>query len=384
MFDEKRQVAVPTLFQSFFAHGTGQTLFSPNALDVDIDIKRYAGEKRAALVRRGKQIRSIEGFKNDTQVERFTTIQRAFPLIEEEANIGADQLYFRDAGEMPHQNKTTMMRLRNRLSQLHAEQIARTLRTCEYLASQSILEGEMPAILGTTDTDSIYDFKRKSTHIYNVATPWTGAADIMGDFNDAWDLIRVDAHRNARVALLSGSTMAALIANDTIAGLADNRRFQMVSIGDLANVPSDLRWMIEAGAVLQGRMFTDKGHEFWLFTYETGRYDLSGTSTKYLPDGQVLIFDPDARCDRYFGPDDKLPMTPSKARVYTEYMGLPPGLAPAPANVKNMGAVLNPAMFYFDIREGHEGKTLTLRSQAAPIFAPTETDAFVTLKQVTV
>ena len=51
---------------------------------------------------------------------------------------------------------------------------------------------------------------------------------------------------------------------------------------------------------------------------------------------------------------------------------------PMPANIKGSGTLM-PNMFHSDAYMAANGKALTVRTQAAPIFATTMTDAFVTI-----
>lgn len=379
-FMEAEKVNVPTLFQSFFGRGDGRTIFSRSALDIDIDIQRYNGRKLARMVPRGTDTRHINGIQKNTQNEKFTTISRVFPLIEEEADYESNQLYYRNAGEAPYEGRMPLDRLRARAADMHREHIRRIARTFEYLASQSILTGEMPTIIGTTDTNKIYDFYRLATHTFSAPTAWNGVSpDILNDFDTAWSLIYNDAYMMADVALLGGAAMSALISSGTIETLADNRRYRKVEIGDMPS-PQNMQWLIDAGAVLQGKILTNRGHTFYLFSYESGIYEnLAGTDTRYMPDDQCLIWASDARCDRYFGPDDKLPNIAAQDQIYQQYLGITSGLGPIP-QIMNRGMVISPEMFYFDLY-GHEAhKTLTIRTQAAPIFAPIHTDAFVTIE----
>jgi hypothetical protein len=381
-YKEAMKVNVQTLFQSFFGRGDGRTLFSNTSLDVDIDIQRYNGRKLAVMLPRGTDTRHIDGIQKNTQNEKFTTVSRVFPLIEEEADYQSNQLYFRNAGEAPYTGMLPLARLRARATDMHKEHIRRIVRTFEYLASQAILTGEMDIIIGTADANKKFDFYRKATHTFSVPIAWNGVSpDILNDFDTAWSLIYNDSYMMADAALLGGAAMSALISSETIQTLADNRRYRKVEIGDMPS-PAKFQWLIDAGATLQGEILTNRGHRFYLFTYESGIYEnLTGTDTRYMPDDQCLIWSSEARCDRYLGPDDKLPNIASKDRIYQEYLGIAPGLAPVP-QVMNSGAVLSPEMFYYDLYGHENGKTLTIRTQAAPIFAPISTDAFVTLEDV--
>jgi hypothetical protein len=145
-------------------------------------------------------------------------------------------------------------------------------------------------------------------------------------------------------------------------------------------MPPKFQRFIDSGFIFQGRMRLPSGYVLYAFTYTDGYTNSDGVFTKYMPTNKVLVASSDARCDRFFGPDDKLPPTDAKIQMYRQYFGLAPNAAPVPMNVKNAGAIIMPEVFFADAYEdGNEGKAVTLRTQTAPIFATTATDGFVTM-----
>ncbi len=116
----------------------------------------------------------------------------------------------------------------------------------------------------------------------------------------------------------------------------------------------------------------------WIFTYPEVYVDSTGTVTKYIGDEQVLMAYSGARCDRYFGPNEQLPMVPMRAQLYREWFGFDPSAPPVPPKVANSG-IISPAMFYCDAYVSNDWKKLSIRSQTAPIFATTQTDAFLVM-----
>lgn len=383
VYDERSAIATPTVFQCLFgvlANG-GRTLFSPDAAVVDIDIIR-GNERLAALIHRGANSRDIGTGQKNTIQQRFSHISRIYPLIEEEGDIDSNQLLFRRPGESPFSGMSRMDRMRSHASDHHQEHVRRTLRTCEYLASQSVLFGQMPAIIGTADPNLLYDFLRNPAHNFTPALPWTNASsDPIADFDTGCQLIRENGHASPDFALLGADAMDAFVRHALVQTLADNRRFELIQVGTNP-VPPALQRLVDSGAIPRGRLRTPKGYELWLFTYLDVYTDSGGSPAKYMPDDHVVVGASAARCDRYFGPPERLPDVPQRDQLYQQLFGFAPGIAPAPPKIKNMAAVVNPAMFYFDAYVSENWKRVTVRTQAAPIFATTQTDAFATMETV--
>ena len=381
MFDDRNNIGVPGGFGAFFGRPeTGaRTIFSPDAGTVDIDIIR-GNERLAALIRRGSG-RSLSGQKNTTE-QKSTNFSRVFPLIEEEGDINVSQLTKRLAGESPYGGATRFDRLRILALDHHLEHVRRIGRRHEELASQSIINGTMTAIDGTTNDDLIYDFKRDSSHFPTVATAWsTVTSDILGDFDDAGDLIRADAHVTPDMAILSKVDMDAVIKNTAIKEQADNRRFELIQVSTNNPVPPKFQRFVDGGLIPRGRLRTPKGYELWLFTYLDIYTSAAGAATDYLPDNKTVVAYSGARCDRYFGPPDVLPKTAQQSAWYREMFGFNMDAPPMPAGIKGVGTLM-PAMFYNDAYGASNGKVITVRTQTAPIFATTMTDAFVTITTV--
>lgn len=378
-FDERQVIVVSTVAQAFFGrNGSSRTVFNPDSAVVDIDILR-GNQKTAALVPRGLNGRSLGTGQKNTIQEKYSNINRVYPLSEEEGDIDANQLLFRRPGENPYSSQTKLDRMRGMALEIHQEHIRRTVRLFERLAYQSLLTGKMPAILGTTDANLLYDFLRNATHIAAAPLPWDNASSApFVDFDDAAELIQVDGKAKANLALIGKGAINALINHADIKAAADNRRFELIQVG--ANpVPPDLQRFVDAGATPRGRLQTPAGNEFWLFTDHNVYDDDAGTSTLLMPTDQALFASSDARCDRFFGPAEMLPPISMRDELYQQLFGFAPGLEPMPPNVKDVGNAINAAMFYFDAYLPEGWKRVTIRTQSAPIFATTQTDAFVTL-----
>lgn len=380
-FDERTIIGVPTAFQAFFgnpANGS-MTLFSPDSTVVEIDILR-GNEKLAALIQRGGNSRPLD-LQLNTNEQKFTSFSRVYPLIEEEGDINSSQLVNRIAGENPYEAMTQLDRMRSLAANGHNEHIRRITRTFEFLAAESVLNGTMPAIIGTTNTDLIYDFRRNAANTITVSTQWDDpAAVIMNDFDDAADQARINGHVTVDMSIIGGDSMDALIKDSEVKEIADNRRFELIEVSLKNPVPAKFDRFIASGLEARGRVRTPKGREIWLFTYLDGYDNTAGTFVNYMPLDKALVCFSGARADRYFGPNEVLPRTSADIQFYREVFGFDPVTPPMPPNIKGMSDIVNPAMFYNDAYGSNDRKKVSFRTQSAPIFATTMTDAFVTLE----
>lgn len=382
MFDEKKIIGVPTGFQAFFGRPeTGaETIFSPDSNVVDIDIIR-GNERTAALIPRGSVGRVISSSK--LREEQASTFSRKFPLVEEEGDITGNQLLNRVAGENPYERRTRIDRLRHHALKIHLESIRRSVRLFELLAVQSITTGKQDAILGTTNTDLQYDFRRNSNNIITVGNAWTGGgATILTDIELGCSRVRANGHVMPDMMVLGATAMNAFVADATVKALADNRSYSFMAIGPNNPVPARFERFVAGGFIPRGVLSTPTGYQLWLFTYVDVYTASNGTATKYLADDKVVITSSQARCDRYFGPSENLPMVSAREALYRDLLGFDPMAPPMPAKLMAGPSVIDPGMFNCDAYVSADWKRLTIRTQSAPIFATTMTDAFVTLDVV--
>ena len=299
-FDENQIVAVPMGFQAFFGFGASRTVISPDADTVEIDILRANGERLAAMVHRGMSSDDVSRQQN-ALASRFTNIVRKYPLIEEEGNINSSQLGLRRPGENPFAGRTRLDRNRDIAREIIMDLIMKTIRTNEFLATQSILEGQQPAIIGTTNANLIYDFLRLASHSITVATGWNQVgADILGNIDTGCDLIEEDGNTEANFLGIGADAMDALIKDLTVAAIADNRRFELIEVSTNNPVPDDFARFTRAGWIPRGRLRTPGGRTLWMFNYNRNYTDpTSGLKTRFLPVDQAFITDIFARRDRY-------------------------------------------------------------------------------------
>jgi len=379
-FKETEIIGVPTGFQAFFgdpANGS-RTIVTNDSEAVDIDIMRANGRRLAATVNRGTSTDDVTRQKN-ALAENFSNFSRKFPLIEEEGNINNNQLLKRVAGENPFSGSTREERARIYARDILGDQVRKSVRTFEYFASQSVLTGQHPAIIDTTNADLIYDFRRDPLNFITVGTAWNGVLpDILGDIDAACERLELASFMEPNFIGIGDDAMADFIADTGVQSNADNRRFELIEVSTNNPVPPEYARFIEAGWIARGRLRTPKGRVLWIFNYNKRYTNSAGSTVRYLPSDKAFICDINARADRYFGPPDRLPVTPDEAAWIMDLFGINI-MAPAlPAGIT--AAVLDAAMFHFDAYRSPDKKTVIMRAQSAPIYPTTQTDAFVTLQ----
>lgn len=383
LFDERDIISVSTGFLSFFGakESNSKTVFSDNSELIDIDIIR-GNEKTAALISRG-QLGTTDLDNQSASDQNFSSVSRKYPLGEEESTIRAHQLNKRLAGEGPYESQAKEDRLKVLANNNHVEHIRRFVRMFERLAAQSILTGKMDAILGTADANLQYDFLRNAENTFSVAVAWDQlAATPMSDIDDACDIGRKNGKTNMDMAVIGGEAMDALLSNASFLEKADNRRYELIKISSTNPVPEKFARFVKGGFTARGRLITPKGYELWLFSYVDGYTDSADNFVKYMPEDKMLIASSTARCDRYFGPSEIMPMNQARLDLMASTFGIQNPETMEKPEIKGEGTVI-PEMFHYDSYPHHGGKGVVSRTQTAPIFATTQTDSFVLLEDLT-
>lgn len=381
LFDEREIIAVSTVWQQFFgkpAFGGSKTIYSPDSDVAEIDVVR-GNERIAVLIHRETNSRFLNMMRNTT-TQNWSNFSRTYPLAEELGDITSTQILKRVAGENPYDRKSKTDRLRLLAREHHLEHIRRYVRLFEVLSGMSLLGGQMPAILGSANADNWYDFRRNASLIVTPAVPWNDpAADILGDIDDGCDALREHGHVRPNVMFLGGNLCKIFLSDTTIQAFADIKGYSFIFVGPANQPPSSLQALIDGGADAIGRLTTPKGRTLWIFAYDGIFTDDDGVSMNYMPLNTCFLAYYGARCDRYFGPAERLPVTPDDNMWYQYMFGMDMMAPVMPANIKNPSAIITPQMFYCDAYPAGDKKKVTIRTQSAPIFATTQTDAFYTL-----
>lgn len=367
---------------AFFGDPTtgAETVYNDRTSQVEIDIEKGDTHILAMMVNRGTNSLDLSRIKSQKE-GKFTNLAYGWPLIETTGSIASTELFDRQVGETPYTERSRQDRLTMKAAKIHKEQFKQHITTMEYLCRESLWTGEHPAILGTSNSDLIYDFHRDSGNFITAGTAWTTiTADILGDLDSGADKIQQNGGLHGDYGLLcDGAVFKGIKTNTVLTNDADNRRYNFVALGGDVQLPTTFNKYKENGFQPRGRLETNDGRIVWIFTYDLTFSDnftnpASPSRTAWVPAGKALMFSPHARCDKYFGPADWMPVTSQEAQMYRETFGFEMNAAPTIPSIQNPG-VIDPRMFYCFASRGQ--KSVQLYTQSAPIFPTTHTDAFV-------
>jgi hypothetical protein len=392
LFDDQAMISIPTGFQSFFGNpqGFSQTWFIEDNELFEYEIIR--GDKTIA----GMVPRGIEGVITDVDEDtsqQWTGVRRFFPLVQGVDSINVKKISNRLPGEMPYmmagqaRPMTKTERLRELARREHRNRIRRMMHTHEYLASLSVLEGKMPAILDDPTDDQIYDFYRNAGNIIDVDTEWNDSGitfiDIMADIDEGVDAGVQNGKAMIDMGIIGREILPIWLSKTGYEKYFDIRRSDLGTIAPATareSLPERFRRFVGPGGLEPlGRLTTPKNRDLWIFAYNQYYERPAGTINYYMPEDEMVFGSSGARSDRYFGPGDVLPPTSFDERWYQERFGFTSMDVPMPEQTPP-GDVFDSRMFHFYAYEATNKKTISLVTESAPVFVTTQTDAYVTLK----
>jgi hypothetical protein len=379
MFDEHDLIGIPTAGLTFF-NNPARTFFQPDSNTVDIDIIR-GNERTAKLVPRGTFSQSLGSLQKHVRDQQYTAFSRKYPLAREVLDVTSENLTTRIPGE-PTVNSglTQMFRFRYHALRKHTENMRRMTRLCEILAWQSLMTGKQDGILGTSDANLQFDFERNSDLTIQCGTSWAGGtANILADLDNGCTKLRQIGRMQPDIAVFGSGAINSFIRDATAQKLADNRRLTYMTFGDGAVMPGKFQKWVDAGFVFQGNLRTPLGYALAVFTYPEFYTADNGTATPYIAADKVLLTSSTARRDRYFGPQESLPMTPWKAQQYIQLFGIDPHSPPMPPNIKGDTSCMPVGSCFCLANISADYQRVSIETQCAPIFAPVQTDAYAVL-----
>jgi hypothetical protein len=377
-FNEPDIIGTTTGFLSVFSRRS--PVIRTDANVVDIDITR-GNEKTSVYIPRGVVGEYL--FRSNTGKGKYTNLQRTFPLAEDEWDLTVEQVETRMAGENPYAMRSRFERMRDRAADAYSSMVARMVRLWERTAATVVLTGKQPTILGTSDDNLIIDYLRNSSLTHDYATgKWSTAdVDVIGDIDTRIDTLNAIGHVAGQaggdyVIVMGATTLKGFFGNNTVVAAGDSRRIITIEKNPNMVVPSQISDMIAGGMTYIAFLSTTKGRRVHILYYDAYYDTDAGVSTPYMTADSYVIMPISFRADRYFGPPDTLPMTSIDNAYLRETFGITPGSPVMPMNLKAKAGVVFPQAFYTDAYPGNGRKSAVLRVQSAPIFAPTQTDAF--------
>ena len=266
---------------------------------------------------------------------------------------------------------------------IHMKHVRQLVGLFEYLAAQMVLTGKMPAILGTTNTDQIYDYKRNSANTIGVTTYWDGTSpDILGDIDGGCDEMQYNGKVQPDIGLMGEDAMEAFLNDDTIKDWFDTRRLDLGTNVDVNNIPDSVRHFAGNGGFnFRMKLETPKGRTLYLFTYLDHYEYPKGTFLKYMPKNKALLAYSKAMCSRHFGPDEAFEKTTPDRQWMQEIFGLSEVQFTEEMNLPE-GNIIMPEMFHVNAYPSDNRKQARIMTEAAPVFGTNHTDAFVTLEDL--
>lgn len=378
LYDEQSEIQAPTGMQSFFGRPGSESVFTDSAEVVDIEIIK-GDRKIAPAIHRGTVGHSVSP-NVVTTATKWSNQSRVFPLIPDESVIRAADLNKRIPGEPIYLTGTGQKQFR-RLSiakRFARHMMSKIVHTFEYLAAQSFVYGTMPVVFNATGVVESYDFQRSAGNNLTAATAWDQAAsDPIGDIEDLLTAIQTNGNglNGSTAGILMGEGAFQAFRNHaSVQALADNRRYEQLTIAMNPEIEPVFGRITRHGIVPRGRMQSISGVIVYIFTYNKIYTSLAGVSTKYIPAGVAVAWDPNARMDRFFGPGEFNEMTSGRMAWFEEMFGFSPDMMQEGMIMTNADMVVTPEMFWWNAFSDQGEKGVTLECQAAPIYATTAAD----------
>jgi hypothetical protein len=383
---DARPVATAHMGSFFGVAETGaQVIYEDVASQLNIDIERGAVQDLALMVNRGTSSEDTSRLRVQKE-SKYTNLAYGWPLIETPGSITSAELFKRELGQSEESRMSHQARLSAKAMKIHKEHFKQHITTHEYLCRESVWTGFHPAILGTSSSDLQYDFLRNSGNFITAGTQWTTtSSDILGDLDAGADKIQQNGGLHGDYGLLvDGTVFGGIKNNDTTGADADNRRYQFAALGGEVSLPTEFERYRANGFQPRGRLETNGGRIVWVFTYDLTFTDNftdpdNPTNTPWVPATKGLMFSPKARCDKYYGPMDHMPITAQEAEWYRQALGFDMNAVPQIPQVQNTN-LIDPRMFYCFASPGR--KSIELLTQSAPVFPTTQTDGFVTFSNL--
>lgn len=380
LFSDSVGRTVPRNWLAFRGRGNGRLIPAADVKQVQYEIMR-GSRRKSTLISRGAVANYLLGSnQKNKDMDSYTQVSRATPLSMEQYSITNDKLLNKLPGEPTTNSKATrQFRLRYHVGVAQNEMLKEQMRLMNDLVGEGIRLGTQTAVTG--DTDNVYDFYRNSLHSKTLSIPWSTAATAtpLKNYDDAIDQM-IKASGVIPTIALNGDDAWSYFQQTTEVKTfrSETKSEAYVQVGDSLSVPSEYKFLTDAGWEAQGFIRTWKGRKLWVFTCEALTDNASGVPVRTMPSEQVVLCNSNSRLDSIFGPPETLPETETDARLYQEWFGFAPGATPAGQPDVTSGLV-TPGMFYLDAYRNDTKTAYQIRSQTAPLFVPVATDEWYTM-----
>ena len=371
---------VPRTFQSFFGPSTpsGRTVLNADDTFFQMDVMRAGPRSLAPMIPRNMISRSIGDIEKPINGVRFTSVKMPFPLVHQEGVIGADLLNQRVFGEPTSMPYSKQERAQFYAGKITNEIVARAGRLYEYLATQVVLLGTMPSIIGNTDTETVYDFRKLATHVVDkTGTPWsTVGTSILTEIDTACDLNEQDGHLDSDYLLCAYDVPATFLTNTQLLAMGDIRRYYNFEFNGPMAIPDKFSFLVNGGAIPFAKLVTPKQREIFCFVTRKFYHNSSGTLTYYMPAGYAVIGSSMASGHQLFGPGEARFDVPSDAEIGRTLLGI--DVEGTVATDVDTSRPFVPESIAMRVDRSPDRKSLLIQAESAPVFMPLNPNALTT------
>jgi len=311
--------------------------------------------------------------------ETWENIARDFPIIRGFSSVSRDEVMkYRNPNEL---GVTTTRGSGESLINKAAVKLARNVFTVQ---SEAIGRMELAAweslrtgIITLDDGSTTYNFGRAAANTDTVAKLWSDiTATGFNDLSVHGKVIDRNGKGNTRVVLMAGDAHAAFLKLTEVKDSADNRDIAFFRAGDqrFKDLPTmDFVSRLEGYGLNYMSFYKDikTGKQYHIFVYPDEYQNSSDVWTPFYPDGKVLMFDPDIRLDRFFGPGLRFDYMTEEERMIERMLGV---TAMVDAPIRNAGAIES-WMFHHDVLPNQQKTAFGVETYTSPLYACTEVDS---------
>lgn len=211
------------------------------------------------------------------------------PMAKVRRVLTIDDLQQKGFGEALYSNLTPQQRAAQYTAEDLAEMDERLVRTEEMMCARVMQDNALTVDvyadnLEDKQTETMNFFTGRNNAVYTPSNGWdNGGADILGDLNIMAQML-IQTGQPAVDLVVGAAVASAIVNNNQIAGMLDNRRYEMGGIA-----PDELG----DGAYLLGRL-NAYGPTLNIIAYPMMYTDLQGNTRPYIDDNKVVMTYPGA------------------------------------------------------------------------------------------
>jgi len=383
LFSDMDKIKVSTGFMSLWGKSENGSITErvDDSLEFTMDIIR--GKKKISDINPRSLISGETNIGSNLKTrtgEVFQNVSRLFPLIIERAGVEYSDTFKRLAGQLAvtkisGSEMTAFEKASFKLAMGVKENMKNIAGRMELVASEAARTGII-----TLSDGSTYNFDRSSSNTIVPAILWSVVATAVpiANLEALYDEVKRNGKSTPSACIMGADAFSAFIKTDEITSSADNRDITFVRAGDtimqgLPGLPPSMSDFEANGFIYQAFVRTPKGRRIFIFVYDEEFQNAADTWVEFMPLNDVLLLDPTARLDRFFGPRIRFDIdTPDKMMIERVF-GVQNMIANMPETPGT--GVLESWMFHHDTFINTNMTSVGIETYTGPIYAPTQVDA---------